>query len=382
MKNFIVKVKEFFIKIFTIIVDSVKFVVGKIEFGFEFIYKSVLKLGMYLKDIYCSDKFRVVRLSLYKVIIGLYYVSLVFVIVWIYKQIEKFIKKRWHNATFVQKRAITGYLFISPWIIGFLVLVLYPFGKVVFMSFNIVNQFQTDYTYKWVGFQNFDRVLFIDIDFVIELQNFIVRVLLYSPVIIALSIIIAMLLNQDIKGKGLFRMVFFLPIIILNGELLENMSNYGGMNIELSFFVLDVLSTIIPHFALSLFVGLFELLIEILWYCGVPILIFLAMLQKVDKSLYEAASIDGANSWSIFWKIVLPAIYPAISVSIIFIVVFLANFDGNPINSMIFIARNNSSQKEGYASAMALVYASVQMTIIAILFFLTRDKSSKKGRVR
>ena len=382
MKNFIVKIKEFFIKVFTIIVDSVKYVIGKIEFGFEFIYKSIVKFGILLKDIYFSDKFKVVRLILYKVIIGLYYISLAFAFVWIYKQIEKFIKKRWHNATFVQKRAITGYLFISPWIIGFLVLVLYPFGKVVFMSFNIVNQFQTDYTYKWVGFQNFDRVLFIDIDFVIELQNFIVRVLLYSPVIIALSIIIAMLLNQDIKGKGLFRMVFFLPIIILNGELLENMSNYGGMNIELSFFVLDVLSTIIPHFALSLFVGLFELLIEILWYCGVPILIFLAMLQKVDKSLYEAASIDGANSWSIFWKIVLPAIYPAISVSIIFIVVFLANFDGNPINSMIFIARNNSSQKEGYASAMALVYASVQMTIIAILFFLTRDKSSKKGRVR
>jgi ABC-type sugar transport system permease subunit len=190
-----------------------------------------------------------------------------------------------------------------------------------------------------------------------------------------------MLLNQDIRGKGIFRMIFFLPIIILNGALLENMSDYGGMDIQLSFFVLDVLNTVIPAFALGLFVGLFEILIEILWYCGVPILIFLAMLQKVDKSLYEAASIDGANSWSIFWKIVLPAIYPAISVSIIFIVVFLANFDGNPINSMIFIARNEPSQKEGYASAMALVYASVQMVIIALLFMLTRDKSNKKGRV-
>jgi len=381
MKNFIKKIIEFFVKVFSVIANSIKYALEKIDFAITYVSKLYVRGITYLWKFYMTDELKPLRAGLYKFVKILYYVSLLFIIVWIYKVIKRFIQRRWHNATFIQKRAITGYLFISPWILGFLALVVYPFGKVVYMSFNIVNQFQLDFTYKWVGFENFNRVLFIDIDFVIELQNFIVRVLLYSPVIIALSIIIAMLLNQDIKGKGLFRMVFFLPIIILNGELLENMSDYGGMNIELSFFVLDVLGTIIPTFALGLFVNLFELLIEILWYCGVPILIFLAMLQKVDKSLYEAASIDGANSWSIFWKIVLPAIYPAVSVSIIFIVVFLANFDGNPINSMIFIARNNSSQKEGYASAMALVYASVQMTIIAVLFFLTRDKSSKKGRV-
>ena len=348
--------------------------IEKIEKVFKYIWSKVILLASLLKKGYMSDKMSIVRLVLY-------YVTFAFLIFWIYKILDGSVKRKWHNATFVEKRAITGYLFISPWILGFIGLVLYPFGKVIYMSFNIVNQYQLDFTYKWVGLDNFHRVLLVDIDFVIELQNFIVRVLLYSPVIIALSIIIAMLLNQDIRGKGIFRMIFFLPIIILNGALLENMSDYGGMDIQLSFFVLDVLNTVIPTFALGLFIGLFEILIEILWYCGVPILIFLAMLQKVDKSLYEAASIDGANSWSIFWKIVLPAIYPAISVSIIFIVVFLANFDGNPINSMIFIARNEPSQKEGYASAMALVYASVQMVIIALLFMLTRDKSNKKGRV-
>ena len=204
MKKFLVKVKEFFVKVFESISDGLGFVVSKIEYGAEFIWKNIVKLFVIIKGVYFSEKFKVVR-------VVLYYVLLIFIFVWIYKQFDKFVKKRWHNATFIQKRALTGYLFISPWIIGFLALVLYPFGKVVFMSFNIVNQFQTDYTYKWVGFQNFDRVLFIDIDFVIELQNFIVRVLLYSPVIIALSIIIAMLLNQDVKGKGLFRMVFCMP---------------------------------------------------------------------------------------------------------------------------------------------------------------------------
>ena len=88
--------------------------------------------------------------------------------------------------------------------------------------------------------------------------------------------------------------------------------------------VIDLIETVIPHFAVSIFIDMFGYIIEILWYTGVPILIFLAMLQKIDRSLYEAASIDGANAWSIFWKITLPIIRPAITVSIIFIVVFLA----------------------------------------------------------
>lgn len=283
-----------------------------------------------------------------------------------------------------QKKALTGYAFISPFIVGFFALALYPFGRVVYMSFNNVIQFQQDYTYDWVGLENFRRILRVDIDFVLEMQNFLVRVLLYTPVIITLAIIIAMLLNQKIKGKGFFRMIFFLPIIILNGELLANMSDYGGMDITLSFFVLDVITTIVPAFAVDLFVELFGIIIEILWYTGVPILIFLAMLQKVDKSLYEAASIDGANAWSIFWKITLPIISPAISVSIIFIVVFLGNFDANPINTLITESSIRGDRLEGYASAMALIYSFIQVFVIGFLLFVSsgsaRDVLFRRNR--
>lgn len=270
-----------------------------------------------------------------------------------------------------QKKGLTGLGFTSPFIIGLIVLVFYPFGRIVYMSFNNVIQYQTEFTYVWVGLENFRRILTIDIDFILEVQNFVVRVLLYTPVIITLAIIIAMLLNQNIKGKGFFRMIFFLPIIILNGELLANMSEYGGMDIHISFFVIDVITTIVPPFAVSLFTELFGIIIEILWYTGVPILIFLAMLQKVDKSLYEAASIDGANAWSMFWKITLPIIAPAITVSIIFIVVFLGNFDGNPINGIINDSRISFDRREGYASAMALIYSFIQILVITILLFVS-----------
>jgi ABC-type sugar transport system permease subunit len=287
------------------------------------------------------------------------------------KWVQGDVKKFYRNLSMEKKKALVGYAFISPFIIGFLGLVLYPVGRIIYMSFNNVVQFQTTFTYTWIGLDNFTRILREDIDFVLQVQDFIVRVILFTPVIITLAIIVAMLLNQDIKGKGFFRMVFFLPIIILNGELLANMSEYGGMDIQLSFFVLDIINTIVPRFAVDLFIELFAIIVEILWYTGVPILIFLAMLQKVDKSLYEAASIDGANAWSSFWKITLPIISPAITISIIFIVVFLGNFDGNPINDNIINSLNDQARRDGYASAMALIYTFVQIMVITILLFVS-----------
>ncbi len=292
--------------------------------------------------------------------------------------ISRYFKKLKGNRTIAQKKAMTGYLYLSPWIIGFFTLVVYPFSRIIYMSFHNVFQYQQTYEFEWVGLDNYARILTKDIDFVLEVQNFIVRVLLYTPVIIALAIIIAILLNQNVKGKSLFRMIFFLPIIILNGELLDNMSNYGGMDIHLGAFVIDLIETVIPHFAVSIFIDMFGYIIEILWYTGVPILIFLAMLQKIDRSLYEAASIDGADAWSIFWKITLPIIRPAITVSIIFIVVFLANFDGNPINNIILVSRSEGSRREGYASALALIYSFVQIVVITILYLIARERPQRE----
>jgi len=280
--------------------------------------------------------------------------------------------------TLEQQQATSGLLFVLPWIIGFVGLFIYPLIRTIYMSFNIVQSSVDGYVFKWVGLDNYIRILYEDIDFVIEAQNYFVRVLVYTPVIITLGIIIAMLLNQNIKGKGIFRMIFFLPIIILNGELLNNISDYGGMEIHINGFVLDMIYTIVPQAAFSVVLDLFSYIIEILWYTGVPILIFLAMLQKVDKSLYEAAAIDGANAWSSFWKITLPSLRSAITVAIIFIVVFLANFDGNPINQIILNSMNAGNRSEGYASALSLIYSFLQLVVIGILMLFAVERERKR----
>ncbi|MFC0470637.1 carbohydrate ABC transporter permease [Halalkalibacter kiskunsagensis] len=244
------------------------------------------------------------------------------------------------------------------------------------MSFNNVSfGSRSGWRYNWVGLENYQRILFEDVDFVIAAQNFFVSTLLYVPVIIALSVIIAVLLNQKIKGKSFFRLLFFLPVIIMSGELMENISSYGGMAISANRLLLDVIYTIIPSQNVVLWiVSLFELIVQLMWYSAVPILIFLAALQKVGKDMYEAASIDGASPWSAFWKITLPTIYPLVSVCVVFVVVFLANFELNPIIGIILESTYEGSRREGYASAISILYTFVQILLISILYYATRSR--------
>lgn len=278
-----------------------------------------------------------------------------------------------------RKNALTGLLFISPWIAGFLAFVAYPLYRTIYMSFyNVSYGLKTGWRYKWVGMGNYRRILFEEIDFVVEAQNFFVKTLLYVPVIIALSVIIAMLLNQKIRGKAVYRLLFFLPVIILSGELMENMSTYGGMSISTNRFILIMLSNVIPSRSVVLaIVDLFELIVQLMWYSAVPILIFLAALQKISRDIYEAASIDGASPWTSFWKITLPTIYPLVSICVCYVVVFLANFETNPINAIIMESKYDGSRREGYASALTLLYSFIQIALIAILYFVTRSRDKK-----
>lgn len=299
------------------------------------------------------------------------------------KKSESVVKKpfRWSMR---QKRGFVGLCFISPWILGFLAFVAYPLYKTVYMSFHdVFYGNKTGWQYDWAGLENYKRIIFDEIDFVIEAQNFFLTTLLYVPVIIALSIIIAMLLNQKVRGTAFYRLLFFLPIIILNGELMKNMSEYGGMSITVNKVILEAITMMIPNDSISMAITLiFNMIIQLLWYSAVPILIFLAALQKIDRSVYEAASIDGASAWSTFWKITLPNIYPLVSVVVIFIVVFLANFEMNPINDIIMESKYDGSRREGYASALSILYACLQIALISILYFITRSKKNSEGVAR
>ncbi len=266
-----------------------------------------------------------------------------------------------------------GYLFVLPWIIGVLLFVLIPLGQsFYYMWFNIrITPLETKFIPVRTG--NFTQIWLENPEFPQQLVTYIWQTIVEVPIIVVFALLIAMMLNGKIKAKGFFRLIFFLPVIIVSGPVMnmlvsEGASNIPAMNTQV---VINAMDTFLPYSVARSIGDLFGNMIMILWYSGVQILIFLSALQKVDPSLYEAAKMDGGSGWECFWKITLPTIKNFILLNAVYTVIFMS---GNEQNSLIVMIKNAmfSGTKEkgyGYASAMAWMYAIV-VTLIVLLFFL------------
>lgn len=284
-----------------------------------------------------------------------------------------------------RRDAMMGLIFISPWIVGALMFLAYPLVTSFRYALNNIRITPMGMNFNFVGYGNFTQILLSDADFPTQLLNYVVSTILSTPIIVVFALIIAMMLNQNIKGKGFFRLIFFLPVIIVSGPILKMLNDEGAGAIT----ALDTqaITTAIEGFLPSALAdpisSLFENMVTILWYSGVQILIFLSSLQKIDRSMYEAAKIDGGSGWECFWKITLPTIKPMILLNIVYTIVSISNNDSNEIIVLIKNAMFSGTQEKGYgyASAMAWVYSIVVLLIIglfALLFLAKKDVYEKQ----
>lgn len=272
-----------------------------------------------------------------------------------------------------KREARVGYLFVAPWIIGVLMFLLIPLGQsFYYMWYNIrITPLGTNFTY--VGTQNFTQIWLENPEFPQQLVTYIWQTIAEVPIITVFALIIAMMLNSKIKAKGFFRLIFFLPVIIVSGPVMNMLVSQGASSIPAlnTQSVIAALDTFLPTSVAESIGDLFSNMIMILWYSGVQILIFLSALQKVDPALYEAAKIDGGSGWECFWKITLPTIKPMILLNAVYTVIFLSGNEQNELINMIVTAMFSGTKEKGYgyASAMAWMY-SVVITLIVLLFFL------------
>lgn len=272
-----------------------------------------------------------------------------------------------------KREARMGYLFVAPWIIGVLLFLLIPLGQsFYYMWFNIrITPLGTVYNY--VKTQNFTQIWLENPEFPQQLVTYIWQTIVQVPVIVVFALLIAMMLNGKIRCRGLFRLIFFLPVIIVSGPVMNMLVDEGAatipsMNVQS---IVNAFDTFLSH-SLAESVGeIFSNMIMTLWYSGVQILIFLSALQKLDPALYEAAKIDGGSNWECFWKITLPTIKPMILLNAVYTVIFLSGNEQNSLINMIESAMFSGTKEKGYgyASAMAWMYAIV-ITLIVLLFFL------------
>ncbi|GAF64094.1 ABC transporter permease protein [Bacillus sp. TS-2] len=280
----------------------------------------------------------------------------------------------------LNRKSLYGYLFISPWLIGFFLLVLWPLIQSFYFSLNNMRITPTELQFRFVGFNNYLNVWLQDMFFIQELVQFILNTVLRVPVIVVFALIIAMLLNEKVRFQGGFRTIFFLPVIVASGPVIHQLISQGATTVPMANpeMITSLLVNIFPIWIAQAISELFNQIIIILWYSGVQILIFLAVLQKVDPSLYEAAKIDGASGWECFWKITLPTIKPIVLINMVYTLVSLANSSQNPIINLIYSNMFSATRGYGFASAMAWMYALIITILLLMIFLVFREKKSKR----
>ncbi|RAV19281.1 sugar ABC transporter permease [Paenibacillus contaminans] len=273
-----------------------------------------------------------------------------------------------------KRQALVGYLFLLPWLVGLCAFVLYPLGYSFFMSFHKVRITSDGLGMKPVGWDNYKYAFLQDNQFVLMFAAVLKETLMYIPIITVFALFVAVLLNFRFPGRMLFRAVFFLPVIFATGQVLTEIFNQGagGLDILVKYDVASFIQYNLPKFWAEPLLNVLRAFVLILWYSGVQIIIFIAGLQTIGRTVYEAATIDGASPWETFWKITLPAISPFIVLNMLYTIVDLFTFPFNPIVSWISWNMTNSGTGYGYASALGWIYFTAVFLLILVVLGVTK----------
>ena len=283
------------------------------------------------------------------------------------------------------RKSLSGFLFILPWLIGFLLFFVVPFGKNIFYSLNHIKFSQEGLKFTWVGFNNFRFAFFEDPNMVQTLTEVIIQLFYEVPVILVLSIFMAILLKSSFFGRRMARAIFFLPVIVGTGIVIQifrtdpNAAELQQVISETSYIfqstgIEDLLyGSGVSEEIVSYFTTAINEVFSLTWKSGIQILIFLAGLNSIPGVLYEVARVEGATSWETFWKITFPLLSPIILLNIVYSIIdSFMSFD----NMMIRMIRKISVDdlNYGYGAAVSIIYF---ITVFVIIMFVIRVISKR-----
>lgn len=288
-------------------------------------------------------------------------------------------KKKQSKVAGLQKRkAVSGYLFILPFIIGFLTFMVKPLFQSLYMSFCDVQISAGAIKNVFWGLSNYVRAFTVDPDFNRLLVEEIQRMFFNSLAIMVFSFFVALILNQKFKGRALVRAVFFLPVILSSGAilgvessntLLSSVQDAIQENTNISSVTTALKSILtVNGVGSSLYEKVFEIvdgIYDVAIASGIQIIIFLSGLQTISSSMYEAASIEGCTAWESLWKITFPMTSSLFLVNWIYTIVDFCMRSDNEVIEKIS-TEMISKINYGFASAMSWVYFLVVTAIIVI----------------
>lgn len=277
-----------------------------------------------------------------------------------------------------KRKAISGYLFISPFIIGFLTFMVKPFFQSLYMSFCNVDVSAGGFKNNFAGLANYVRAFTVDTEFTRLLVEEISRMCINSVAIMVFSFFVALILNQKFKGRAFVRAIFFLPVILSSGVILGVETNNALLSsiqdaiqeTSTGPSITDAIKNILITAGVGVraFETVFEVvdgIYDVAIASGIQIIIFLSGLQTISSNMYEAAEIEGCTAWESLWKITFPMISSLFLVNWIYTIIDFCMRSDNKVMEKIseeMIVQINY----GFSSAMSWIYFAIVIVIIGI----------------
>jgi len=296
---------------------------------------------------------------------------------------EKVIKNK-KRLTNKKKKMLYGFLFSTPWLIGFALFGVYPIIRSLRFAFSTGERFNADtgkFIFEGFGFTHIKDLFSNEPEMLGIIGNFSLDLLLTVPIVLVFALILAILLNHKIKGRAIFRSIFFLPVVLLSGTMLSYLGSYNLLSVPAisNGSLYEVINNYFPDFLSETIITIFSKIVLILWLSGVQILIFLAGLSKVDKSIYEAAKVDGASGWECFWKITFPQVIPLMYINIIYTTVIYSGLgDYTPMVDLINDCQENTVEYgRGFASMLSWLLFFIDIITIGIYSLFVKLASKR-----
>ena len=277
-----------------------------------------------------------------------------------------------------------GYYFVLPWLFGLAVFVLQPLFLSFYYSFTDTRIVGNDITTEFAGLKWIKRLLFEDPDFIDQAVASLVENLTSLPIILSLSMVLAIVLNQKFKGRMIARSVFFLPVIIASGPVMSVLAEFtmaeglsgsfgGEAATTVSYMEVidfqDILFRLgLPESINSILSDYLSDIFNLIWSCGVQILLFVSGLQSVPAQLYEVSKVEGATAWEEFWYITIPCLGRTILLVSFYTMVESFAEKSIVVNTAIKLIREQNYSRGSAVLWLYFIFAGAAMAIILFIY--------------
>ena len=283
-----------------------------------------------------------------------------------------------HRASLTTRKARNGYFFVSPFLIGIVLIYLPILFDSVWFSFCATDG-------SWEGLKYYKEALFGNNSVLATIFASLQRIILEVPAVVIFSLFIAVVLNQKMLGRAVFRAIFFVPVLISTGFMESLLNNVGQGSETLDkgngqssgseiISMLDVQALLgnmkVGTELVTYVVGIVNSVYNYINYSGVQMLIFLAGLQSISPSIYEASKIEGATGWETFWKITFPMISPMILVNAIYSAINAFTRNGDLFDTT---SSFGAASTWLYIIVVIVVIAVVVLLLSTFIFYQRRD---------